>query len=1055
MKKQLQIDLHKKQIVDLFAGGGGWSTGCEMALGRSPDIAINHNDDALSLHRANHPQTRHFIADVFEVNPHGATQGRSVGWLHMSPDCFPAGTMVLTAKGYKAIETIEVGELVLTHQGRWRRVTDTMSTVRPLVEVRGKGHPGLIVSPEHPFYVRPSKRNGRGDLVHLNAPPVWVKAGELTRDAYWGSPVSFPSLPIPPIPPYRGRQFEISGSLMWLAGRYVADGWTRIAETRAELVITCGNHEADTLRARLNEWTRSGARAGSDEMAWHERTTDTARQFSTNSRGLVEWLRNHFGHGAANKLLPAWLYGADESLRRAFLEGYVSGDGAMPKADGSPIVMTTTVSRALAYSIKALAGSLGYSPNIYLRENQPDVIQGRKVSVKPAYSVRWRIAGQRKQSRVIDQVEWAPVREVKDLRATGTVYNLSVEEDESYVAEGVIVHNCTHHSQASGGQPRDKKIRALSWVGYRWAAQVRPDVISLENVKQILKWGPLVAKRDKVTGRVLKRTEVVLRTPRGTSTKIEWVPAAPNERVPVQDQYLVPDPKREGRTWRKFVRKLEALGYEVQHRVLCAADQGGHTTRERLWMIARCDGQPISWEGLKTHAKKAGPDQRKWKPAAECIDFSDLGKSIFDRKKPLAPATMRRIAKGIKRYVLDNPQPFIVNNMTNNVPRPIDIPMATGCTGNHKFLATPVIAKFRSDSSGHAVDEPLPTITSGGNCARDAGAAHALGIVSPVIVPIAHYNGQSEPVHSLEDPMRTVMAATKGGEFSLASPILVPATHQGDDRSHSIEEPMRTITAAHRGETMLVSPVLVQTGYGERDGQSPRSLDIEAPIGTVVGTGKHAIATAYMMQANDGYNTTVGRKLDDPMTTVTNTGSQQQLVTAHLAHLRGNCDARNPEDPLMTVSAGGQHHGVVSTFLAGCRTDESNRARSVADSCILSPEQEASALRVSDFLLENYPQDGKRNEPATTKERLALVTVFIKGQPYVIIDIRLRMLKPRELFRGQDFPDDYIIDHGHDGRKFSISAQVRMCGNSVDPVQAAAIIRANAVELAVGRRASA
>ena len=393
--------------------------------------------------------------------------------------------------------------------------------------------------------------------------------------------------------------------------------------------------------------------------------------------------------------------------------------------------------------------------------------------------------------------------------------------------------------------------------------------------------------------------------------------------------------------------------------------------------------------------------------------------------------------------------------MTNNVPRPIDMPMVTGCTGNHKFLATPVIAKFRSDSPGHAVDEPLPTITSGGNCARDAGAAHALGIVSPVIVPIAHYNGQSEPVHSLEDPLRTVMAATKGGEFSLASPILVPATHQGDDRSHSIEEPMRTITAAHRGETMLVSPVLVQTGYGERDGQSPRSLDIEAPIGTVVGTGKHAIATAYMMQANDGYNTTVGRKLDDPMTTVTNTGSQQQLVTAHLAHLRGNCDARNPEDPLMTVSAGGQHHGVVSTFLAGCRTDESNRARSVADSCILSPEQEASALRVSDFLLENYLQDGKRHEPATTKERLALVTVFIKGQPYVIIDIRLRMLKPRELFRGQDFPDDYIIDHGHDGRKFSISAQVRMCGNSVDPVQAAAIIRANAVELAVGRRASA
>lgn len=596
MGKQLILDVHDKLIVDLFAGGGGMSVAFENAFGRSPDIAINHNDDALSMHRMNHPLTRHFIADVYEVDPHGATQGRQVGWLHLSPDC-------------------------------------------------------------------------------------------------------------------------------------------------------------------------------------------------------------------------------------------------------------------------------------------------------------------------------------------------------------------THHSQASGGQPRSKKIRGLSWVGYRWGGQVRPDVISLENVKQILKWGPLVAKRDKATGRVMK---------------LDGTVAEPGEQVPVQQQYLVPDPKREGQTWRKFVAALEHLGYKVEWRTLVAADFGGHTTRERLFMIARRDGRPITWPET-THFKKPKKGQKKWKPAADCIDFSDLGKSIFDRPKPLAPATMRRIAKGVKRYVLDNSQPFIV--------------------------------------------------------------------------PIAHYNG-TDTAHAIEEPLRTITAATKGGEFAMASPVLVHAGHgegkgETQRRSHGIkdiQEPLGTVVASGGGHA-IAAATLVQTGYGEREGQAPRALDIDAPLGTVVGSGKHALCTAYMMQANDGFNTTFGRDLAEPMTTITNSGSQQQLVTAHLAHLRGNCDARDLGEPLMTVSAGGQHHGLVE--------------------CILSPEQEAGAMRVAAFLMEYYSEGGqwsaldKPLNTITTRDRLALVTVFIKGTPYVIVDIRLRMLKPRELFNGQDFPPTYIIDRGHDGRKFSISAQVRMCGNSVDPAMATAFLVANAPWLAV------
>ena len=633
--------------------------------------------------------------------------------------------------------------------------------------------------------------------------------------------------------------------------------------------------------------------------------------------------------------------------------------------------------------------------------------------------------------------------------------------------------DCTDHSQASGGQPRRKKIRGLSWVLFRWAGQVSPDVISLENVRQILKWGPLIAKRDPITGRCLKRIIEVI----GSKETIRWDVAAPGERVPVQQQYLIPDPKREGQTWRRFVAALEHLGYVVEYRILCAADLGGHTTRERLFMIARRDGLPISWPEV-THFKKPAGKQKKWNPAADCIDFSDLGKSIFTRPKPLAPATMRRIAKGIKRYVLDSPQPFIVNNMTNNVPRGVDDPMATCCNGGHKLLATPsivpiahyngadtahsaeeplrtitaatkggefavatpIIAKFRGDSIGHRVDDPLPTITSGAGSARPAGAAHALGMVSPILVPATHQG--ADRVHSVEDPMRTITAAHRG-ETMLASPVLIQAGHgegkPGAQRwSHGCNDitgPLGTVTASGGG-CAVAAATLVQTGYGEREGQAPRALDIEAPLGTVVGSGKHAVATAYMMQANDGFNTTFGRDMGEPLTTITNSGSQQQLVTAFMSsyYTDDSNRGRDASDPMATITT-------------------ENRIGLVE--CQLSKEDEEGALRVAAFLMEYYSEGGqwsgldKPLNTITTRDRIALVTVHIKGTPYVIVDIRLRMLKPRELFNGQDFPPDYIIDHGHDGRKFSISSQVRMCGNSVNPVMAEGFLIANAPWMSV------
>ncbi|MBD8235611.1 DNA cytosine methyltransferase [Pseudomonas fluorescens] len=586
--------------------------------------------------------------------------------------------------------------------------------------------------------------------------------------------------------------------------------------------------------------------------------------------------------------------------------------------------------------------------------------------------------------------------------------------------------DCTHHSQAAGGQPRKREIRNLSWIGLKWAGMKRPRVISLENVKQILQWGRLIAKRDKATGRVVTLDQVPHSTKKGATTNRV---AAQGEQVPVSNQFLVPDPKQRGRTWRRFVALLEGMGYVVEWKVIRACDFGAPTSRERLFMIARCDGQPIVWPE-PTHAKNPAKGQQKWKTAADCIDFTDLGKSIFGRKKDLAPATLRRVAKGMKKFVIDSASPFIV--------------------------------------------------------------------------PIANWSG--ETVQSADEPLRTVTSYPKGGAFSVVSPIIAPATHQGSDRINDPLEPLPTVTCANRGELTLISPTLIQSGYGERAGQEPRVPGLDQPLGTVVAGGvKHALASAcivqaghgegsgankrrshgvndicgpvgtvtasgggqsvsaaLMIQANGGFNTTHAKGMHEPMTTVTNTGSQQQLAVANLVHLRGNCDARDANDPLHTISAGGQHHGLASAFMerafggsVGHGLEDpaptitaGGGGKSSLVSLTLSPEHEAGALRVAAFLISYYGTENISacDSPAptiTTKDRLAMVTVMVKGTPYVIVDICLRMLKPAELYKAQGFPADYIISHGADGKPFTKTQQVHMCGNSVSPPPMAALARAN------------
>ncbi|WP_456026890.1 DNA cytosine methyltransferase [Pseudomonas capeferrum] len=585
--------------------------------------------------------------------------------------------------------------------------------------------------------------------------------------------------------------------------------------------------------------------------------------------------------------------------------------------------------------------------------------------------------------------------------------------------------DCTHHSQAAGGQPRKREIRNLSWIGLKWAGMKRPRVISLENVKQILQWGRLIAKRDKVTGRGVKLGGDV---------------ASPGEVVPVGQQFLIPDPKQRGRTWRRFVALLEAMGYVVEWKVIKACDFGAPTSRERLFMIARCDGQPIVWPE-PTHAKNPAKGQQKWKTAADCIDFTDLGKSIFGRKKDLAPATLRRVAKGMKKFVIDSAAPFIV-------------PIANW-----------------SGETVQSADEPLRTVTSypkGG----------AFSVVSPSLIQSGYGErpGQEPRVPGLDHPLGTVVAG--GVKHALTSSILVGAggpVYAG--HPVSADHPMGTLmTRSHRA---VASACIVQAGHGEGSGANKRRShgvnDICGPVGTVTASGGgQSVSTAVMIQANGGFNTMHAKGMHEPMTTVTNTGSQQQLAVANLVHLRGNCDARDVNDPLHTISAGGQHHGLVSAFMErafggsiGQGLEEpaptitaGGGGKSSLVSLTLSPEHEAGALRVAAFLISYYGTENISacNAPAptiTTKDRLAMVTVMVKGMPYVIVDICLRMLKPAELYKAQGFPADYIISYGADGKPFTKTQQVHMCGNSVSPPPMAALARANDPWRAVGRQCEA
>jgi len=517
--------------------------------------------------------------------------------------------------------------------------------------------------------------------------------------------------------------------------------------------------------------------------------------------------------------------------------------------------------------------------------------------------------------------------------------------------------DCKHFSKAKGGKPVEKKIRGLAWVTLRWAA-LRARVIMLENVEEFITWGPLVEGAD------------------GS---------------------MRPDAKQKGREFNVFVNALRRQGYVVEWKVLKACDYGTPTIRKRLFLIARCDGQSIVWPA-PTHADPKTAKAKKlkpWRTAAECIDFTLPCPSIFERARPLADATLRRIAKGIMRYVVNAADPFIVGL----------------AHGEHK-------GRTGGDRS-YSMAEPFRTIHAG-------GGNHAL--VAPVLTE--HANASSPRCMPIDEPLRTICAQTKGGHHA------------------------------------LIAPTMIQTGYGERDGQSPRALDLERPIGTLVGSSKHALVSAFIAKH---YTGVVGDDLRNPVPTVTSV-DHNSIVAANLVHMghgeqsangapRFSHGIRSVEQPLNTITASGAVAGVVTSSLVKMRGDAGTHApgQEPTEPLHTISAQGNHFAEVRAFLTAYYgvDQDPRMEDPLhtiTARDRFGLV--IVAGQQYQISDIGLRMLAPRELYRAQGFPERYIIgDDPAQGLTLTKTAQVRMVGNSVCPPVASALVFANLAELAIRRAA--
>lgn len=403
--------------------------------------------------------------------------------------------------------------------------------------------------------------------------------------------------------------------------------------------------------------------------------------------------------------------------------------------------------------------------------------------------------------------------------------------------------DCKHFSKAKGGKPKDKNIRGLAWVALRWAGKVRPRVIMLENVEEFKTWGPL-------------------------------------------NRGHRPIKAKQGVTFQKFVKQLQELGYEVDYRELIAADYGAPTMRKRFFLIARCDGQPIIWPE-PTHAPADSPEveagtRQPYIGAYTQIDFSLPCPSIFDSAeeikekygiravRPLAEKTMERIARGMKKFILDKQTPFIIQCNHGGGRRPQDI------------------------------KDPMPTITG----------KHGFGVIEPYLVQIGQTGFTADRSKVVREPLTTIVSKN---EHCLVESVLSPCIMCNNENNigASIESPLPTITTGNRN--FIVAPTLIQY-HSETSKDEVKGQQVTDPLMTVDGSNRYGLVTSFLQKYYSGGYDGAGADIGDPLPTITAI-DHNSICAATLIQMNNHCDGRDIKEPLPTITAGDGHFGEVRAFL--------------------------------------------------------------------------------------------------------------------------------------------
>lgn len=499
--------------------------------------------------------------------------------------------------------------------------------------------------------------------------------------------------------------------------------------------------------------------------------------------------------------------------------------------------------------------------------------------------------------------------------------------------------DCKHFSKAKGAALVDRKIRGLAWIVLRWAGTVRPRVIMLENVEEFQTWGPV--RRGK------------------------------------------PIKKKAGQTFRKFIKQLSKLGYNIQYRELVAADYGAPTTRKRFVLVARCDGKPIVWPE-RTHAPRGSAevlsgDLLPWRSAAEIIDWSQPAYSIFATKqeikekhgvnavRPLADNTLRRVICGVDKFTIKSGKPFIVE-----------------C--NHG-----------GDGHTRTVTDPVNTVTG----------KYTGGVCSSVMVPYTFSNTGGSVGSDVGSPVHTIRTA--GGQILSAASLIQYHTEQTENvRASGLNVPINTVDASNRYG--LTCANLVEY-YGNGN-----PLDISNPMHTVTAHDREALVSAHIQKYFGGV---IGEEAMEPLPTVT-TADHNALCSAHVVKFKGQELGQHPTDTLNTITAQGLEYAQCNTVLTKAGGRNLGYWPQIRD------------------LLNKYCGYSMADDE--------VLLLNIAGTAYYIADITLRMLTPRELYNAMGFPPDYVIDRDYRGKVYGKTKQVARCGNAVCPPLAEAMVRANLPE---------